>query len=121
MSFGPGSGSSDPSGELLNRFFGMPPGSSPPAVQRVPIGRPPGESAHELIDSAARRAEQDGARPLRRTIQAEPDNRIASLLPGGEADPGDTIVADVEDNALRCTVRPKPAGTGGGTADDDAS
>ena len=46
-----------------------------------------------------------GARPLRRTIQTELDNRVASLLLGGEADPGDTIVADVADDALRCTVR----------------
>ncbi|OVZ99900.1 Clp protease [Streptomyces sp. CS113] len=45
-----------------------------------------------------------GARPLRRTIQAELDNRIADLLLGGEADPGDTIVADVVDDSLHCTV-----------------
>ncbi|MET9014139.1 ATP-dependent Clp protease ATP-binding subunit [Streptomyces olivaceoviridis] len=46
-----------------------------------------------------------GARPLRRTIQAELDNRIAGLLLGGEADPGDTIVAEVRDDSLHCTVR----------------
>ncbi|MFG2309842.1 ATP-dependent Clp protease ATP-binding subunit [Streptomyces sp. NPDC048566] len=46
-----------------------------------------------------------GARPLRRTIQTELDNRIADLLLGGEADPGDTIVADVRDDSLHCTVR----------------
>lgn len=46
-----------------------------------------------------------GARPLRRTIQTELDNRIASLLLSGESDPGDTIVADVRDNSLHCTVR----------------
>ncbi|MDI3417377.1 ATP-dependent Clp protease ATP-binding subunit [Streptomyces sp. B-S-A12] len=46
-----------------------------------------------------------GARPLRRTIQTELDNRIASLLLGGEADPGDTIVADVRDNSLQCSIR----------------
>ncbi|MFH9404168.1 ATP-dependent Clp protease ATP-binding subunit [Streptomyces sp. NPDC017638] len=46
-----------------------------------------------------------GARPLRRTIQAELDNRIATLLLGGEADPGDTIVADVRDDSLHCSVR----------------
>ncbi|MFG2500865.1 ATP-dependent Clp protease ATP-binding subunit [Streptomyces sp. NPDC048441] len=45
-----------------------------------------------------------GARPLRRTIQTELDNRIASLLLSGEADPGDTIVADVENDTLHCTV-----------------
>ncbi|RAG82651.1 ATP-dependent Clp protease ATP-binding subunit [Streptacidiphilus pinicola] len=46
-----------------------------------------------------------GARPLRRTIQTELDNRIASLLLGGEVSPGDTIVADVQGDALVCTVR----------------
>ncbi|MEU7295707.1 AAA family ATPase [Streptomyces exfoliatus] len=55
-----------------------------------------------------------GARPLRRTIQTELDNRIASLLLGGEADPGDTIVADVIDDSLHCTIR-KSDGTGAGT------
>ncbi|MFJ9428366.1 ATP-dependent Clp protease ATP-binding subunit [Streptomyces sp. NPDC101490] len=57
-----------------------------------------------------------GARPLRRTIQTELDNRIASLLLGGEADPGDTIVADVIDDSLHCTVRaPAPTDDGGST------
>ncbi|MEU7069803.1 ATP-dependent Clp protease ATP-binding subunit [Streptomyces narbonensis] len=46
-----------------------------------------------------------GARPLRRTIQTELDNRVASLLLGGEADPGDTIVADVVDDSLHCLIR----------------
>ncbi|MEU3744178.1 MULTISPECIES: ATP-dependent Clp protease ATP-binding subunit [Streptomyces] len=46
-----------------------------------------------------------GARPLRRTIQTELDNRIASLLLGGEADPGDTIVADIVDDSLHCLIR----------------
>ncbi|WP_030421431.1 ATP-dependent Clp protease ATP-binding subunit [Streptomyces sp. SCSIO 75703] len=56
-----------------------------------------------------------GARPLRRTIQTELDNRVADLLLAGEADPGDTIVADVLDDSLHCTVRK-------GTApDEDAS
>ncbi|MFF9096838.1 ATP-dependent Clp protease ATP-binding subunit [Streptomyces sp. NPDC014776] len=49
-----------------------------------------------------------GARPLRRTIQAELDNRIASLLLADEADPGDTIVADVVNDALVCRVE-RPA------------
>ncbi|MFG3041245.1 ATP-dependent Clp protease ATP-binding subunit [Streptomyces sp. NPDC048330] len=60
-----------------------------------------------------------GARPLRRTIQTELDNRIASLLLGGEADPGDTLVADVRDDSLHCTVRkgaPAP-----GAADEPAA
>lgn len=48
---------------------------------------------------------QFGARPLRRTIQTELDNRVASLLLSDEAGPGDTIVADVLGNSLHCTVR----------------
>ena len=53
-----------------------------------------------------------GARPLRRTIQTELDNRIASLLLGGDAEPGDTIVADTEDGAIRCLVRSGGAASG---------
>jgi ATP-dependent Clp protease ATP-binding subunit ClpC len=54
---------------------------------------------------------------LRRTIQTELDNRIAELLLGGEAEPGDTIVADDRDGSVRCTVRKGASGVdipGGG-------
>ncbi|WP_393054330.1 ATP-dependent Clp protease ATP-binding subunit [Streptomyces sp. LN549] len=60
-----------------------------------------------------------GARPLRRTIQTELDNRVASLLLGGETDPGDTIVADVRDNSLHCTVRKD--GSGNATEQQDTA
>ncbi|MFE0130945.1 ATP-dependent Clp protease ATP-binding subunit [Streptomyces sp. NPDC059037] len=60
-----------------------------------------------------------GARPLRRTIQAELDNRIASFLLGGDADPGDTIVADVENDTLHCTVRKGAAAEPTESADGD--
>ncbi len=46
-----------------------------------------------------------GARPLRRVIQTELDNRVASLLLSGVAQPGDTVVADVVDGTLSCAVR----------------
>ncbi|MFC8969025.1 ATP-dependent Clp protease ATP-binding subunit [Streptomyces sp. NPDC057094] len=59
-----GFGSSDPFGELLNRFFGMSPASSPPAVQRVPIGRLLTESSQELLNLAAQRAMEDGTSDL---------------------------------------------------------
>ncbi|MEU0849960.1 ATP-dependent Clp protease ATP-binding subunit [Streptomyces flaveolus] len=62
------------------------------------------EAAKKLLITHGHQPEF-GARPLRRTIQAELDNRIADLLLGGEADPGDTIVADVRDDSLHCTVR----------------
>ncbi|MFJ6073066.1 ATP-dependent Clp protease ATP-binding subunit [Streptomyces sp. NPDC093065] len=62
------------------------------------------EAARKLLIAHGYRPEF-GARPLRRTIQAELDNRIADLLLGGEAGPGDTVVADVHQDALVCTVR----------------
>ncbi|MBT2441849.1 ATP-dependent Clp protease ATP-binding subunit [Streptomyces sp. ISL-36] len=65
------------------------------------------EAAKKLLVAHGHQPEF-GARPLRRTIQAELDNHIASLLLGGEADPGDTIVADIENDALVCRVK-KPA------------
>ena len=46
-----------------------------------------------------------GARPLRRTIQTELDNKIASLMLSGDAEPGQTIVAEAEDGTIRCGVR----------------
>ncbi|MHC0433302.1 ATP-dependent Clp protease ATP-binding subunit [Streptomyces sp. O3] len=62
------------------------------------------EAARKLLVAHGHQPEF-GARPLRRTIQAELDNRVASLLLSGEAEAGDTIVADVRDDALVCTVR----------------
>ncbi|MFG2330846.1 ATP-dependent Clp protease ATP-binding subunit [Streptomyces sp. NPDC048604] len=64
MAFGSSFGSSDPFADLLNRFFGMSPASSPPAVQRVPIGRLLTESSHELINLATQKAVQDGTTDL---------------------------------------------------------
>ncbi|POX47868.1 ATP-dependent Clp protease ATP-binding subunit [Streptomyces sp. Ru72] len=54
-------GSGDPFSELFNRFFGMSPATSPPAVQRVPIGRLLSDSAHELLATAGARAAEDGS------------------------------------------------------------
>ncbi|GAA2116347.1 ATP-dependent Clp protease ATP-binding subunit [Streptomyces synnematoformans] len=51
-----------------------------------------------------------GARPLRRTLQRELDNRIANLLLDGSVRPGDTVLADVDADGgeLVCTlVRPE--------------
>ncbi|MGW2714440.1 AAA family ATPase, partial [Streptomyces sp. NPDC001356] len=67
------------------------------------------EAAKKLLIAHGHQPEF-GARPLRRTIQAELDNRIAGLLLGGEADPGDTIVAEVRDDSLHCTVRKSGSG-----------
>jgi ATP-dependent Clp protease ATP-binding subunit ClpC len=64
MAFGSSFGSADPFSDLLNRFFGMSPASSPPAVQRVPIGRLLTESSHELLGLATRKAAEDGTSDL---------------------------------------------------------
>ena len=61
------------------------------------------EAAKKLLIAHGHQPEF-GARPLRRTIQAELDNRIATLLLSGEAEPGDTIVADVVKDTLHCSV-----------------
>jgi ATP-dependent Clp protease ATP-binding subunit ClpC len=45
-----------------------------------------------------------GARPLRRTIQKELDNRIAALLLSDAVQVGDTIRAEVRDGELVCSV-----------------
>ncbi|WP_428956708.1 ATP-dependent Clp protease ATP-binding subunit [Streptomyces sp. cg35] len=108
MSFGSPLGSPDPFGELLNRFFGMSPGSAPPAVQRVPIGRLLTDSARELIGLATNRAVEDGssdldtehllwaatqvdpARSLLAQAGADPDalaRTIAEILPAESAVP----------------------------------
>ncbi|KAA5833313.1 AAA family ATPase [Saccharopolyspora hirsuta] len=108
MSFPSGFGAQDPFADLLNRFFGMSPRTSPPAVQRVPIGRLLTESATDLIRRASARAEQDGSadldtehllwaatqveatRKLLEQAGAEPDHlaeRIAEILPGESAQP----------------------------------
>ncbi|MGW3438631.1 ATP-dependent Clp protease ATP-binding subunit [Streptomyces bacillaris] len=108
MAFGSPSGSPDPFSDLLNRFFGMSPASSPPAVQRVPIGRLLTEPARELLDAAAGRAVQDGTsdldtehllwaatrvEPTRRLLAragVDPDalgERIARVLPRESQEP----------------------------------
>jgi ATP-dependent Clp protease ATP-binding subunit ClpC len=61
------------------------------------------EAAKKLLVAHGHQPEF-GARPLRRTIQTELDNRIATLLLAGDAEPGDTIVADVIKDTLHCTV-----------------
>jgi ATP-dependent Clp protease ATP-binding subunit ClpC len=110
MSFGSAFGSNDPFSDLLNRFFGMSPASSPPAVQRIPIGRLLTESAQELINLAAQRAEEDGvseldtehllwattqvdpARSLIARTGLDPDavaSSVAAVLPRGAGETGE--------------------------------
>ncbi|GGJ03161.1 ATPase AAA [Streptomyces brasiliensis] len=76
------------------------------------------ESAKKLLIAHGHQPEF-GARPLRRTIQAELDNRIAELLLGGEAEAGDAIVADVRDDSLHCTVRHSGSGDDGAAGEEN--
>ncbi|MER7959754.1 ATP-dependent Clp protease ATP-binding subunit [Streptomyces sp. NPDC096030] len=104
-------GGSDPFNELLNRFFGMSPAASPPAVQRVPIGRLLTDSARDLIGRATVRASKDGsadldtehllwactqvdpARSLLARAGADPD-RLATSISG--ALPGESLIPSAE-------------------------
>ncbi|MFD5586374.1 ATP-dependent Clp protease ATP-binding subunit [Streptomyces sp. NPDC127063] len=101
-------GGQDPFSEILNRFFGMSPGASPPQVQRVPIGRLLTESAQDLLNRATRKAAEDGsadldtehllwactqvepARGLLAQAGIDPDGlakRVAAALPGESGTP----------------------------------
>ncbi|MCG0068573.1 AAA family ATPase [Streptomyces tricolor] len=100
MSFGAPFGSSDPFSELLNRFFGMSPASSPPAVQRVPIGRLLTESSQQLLNLAAQRAAEDGTSDLDTehllwaATQVAPSRRLLSQA-GVDPDAVATDLAEV--------------------------
>ncbi|WTW99538.1 ATP-dependent Clp protease ATP-binding subunit [Streptomycetaceae bacterium NBC_01309] len=72
------------------------------------------DAARKLLVSLGHQPEF-GARPLRRTIQSELDNPVADLLLGGEAQPGDEIVADARDGRIVCTIR-RPEASDGGVA-----
>lgn len=50
-----------------------------------------------------------GARPLRRTIQTELDNRLSNMLLDGTLNPGDTVVADVGDGQLTLGLEEREA------------
>jgi ATP-dependent Clp protease ATP-binding subunit ClpC len=50
-----------------------------------------------------------GARPLRRLIQREIDDRVADLLVSGELAGGDTVAIAAPDGALSVTVTREPA------------
>ncbi|MFE2554780.1 ATP-dependent Clp protease ATP-binding subunit [Streptomyces sp. NPDC059352] len=99
MAFGSPFGSSDQFSDLLNRFFGMSPASSPPAVQRVPIGRLLTESSRELLNLAARKAAEDGTSDLDTehllwaTTQVDPSRR---LLAQAGVDP-EALAAEIDE------------------------
>ncbi|MFF1845482.1 ATP-dependent Clp protease ATP-binding subunit [Streptomyces sp. NPDC058217] len=91
-------GSGDPFSDLFDRFFGMSPAASPPAVQRVPIGRLLSDSSHELLAAAGARAAEDGSdlateHLLWAATQVAPARR---LLEQAGVDP-DRLAADVQE------------------------
>ncbi|UNS95856.1 ATP-dependent Clp protease ATP-binding subunit [Streptomyces tubbatahanensis] len=63
----------------------------------------------EAVDWLARQGYQPeyGARPLRRTIQREVDNRLSRMLLGGELQPHTRLLVEVADGELR--IRTEPA------------
>ncbi|MFD7920968.1 ATP-dependent Clp protease ATP-binding subunit [Streptomyces sp. NPDC059740] len=90
-------GSADPFSDLFNRFFGTSPAASPPAVQRVPIGRLLSDASQELLAAAGDRAAEDGAdldtgHLLWAATQVAPGRQ---LLEQAGADP-DALAAQVE-------------------------
>jgi ATP-dependent Clp protease ATP-binding subunit ClpC len=64
----------------------------------------------EAVDWLARRGFQPeyGARPLRRTIQREVDNRLSSMLLDGRLQPGQHVTVDSEDDKLVFRVTDQP-------------
>ncbi|WP_019200612.1 ATP-dependent Clp protease ATP-binding subunit [Tsukamurella sp. 1534] len=53
---------------------------------------------------------QFGARPLRRTVQKELDNRLSSMLLRGDVREGDTVRVDADDDGLQLSVVREHAG-----------
>jgi ATP-dependent Clp protease ATP-binding subunit ClpC len=68
------------------------------------------EVSEEALGWLARRAYEPefGARPLRRVIQRELDNRLASLVLEESLAEGDRVVVDVVDDELSLEVSPAP-------------
>ncbi len=64
----------------------------------------------EAVDWLAKRGFQPeyGARPLRRTIQREVDNRLSSMLLDGRLQPGQHVTVDSEDDKLAFRVTDQP-------------
>lgn len=72
------------------------------------------ETAKEWLANRGHQPEF-GARPLRRTLQSELDNQLSNMLLDGAAGSGDTVVCDVRDGELTCSVT---GSEGSGTASD---
>ncbi len=106
-----GFGSTDPFSDMLSGFFGMSPASSPPAAQRVPIGRLLTESSQELIDLRASR-ERAGSTwvsvrsrwltpAAKRTLAAYARSQAAGVSSIGPEHILGALVADADSGAAR--------------------
>ncbi|WP_328707561.1 ATP-dependent Clp protease ATP-binding subunit [Streptomyces sp. GS7] len=123
-------GSGDPFADLFSRFFGMSPAASPPAVQRVPIGRLLSDSSHELLAAAGNRAAQDGsdldtvhllwaatqvpaARQILEQAHADPDalaEDLGNSLPVGTAEGEPALTPAAKRALLAAHARSQAAG-----------
>ncbi|MFE7135148.1 ATP-dependent Clp protease ATP-binding subunit [Streptomyces sp. NPDC057638] len=123
-------GSGDPFSDLFNRFFGMSPAASPPAVQRVPIGRLLSDSSHELLAAAGVRAAEDGSdldlphllwaatqvpagRQVLEQAGADPDRvagEVARTLPTGTGDGEPALTPAAKRALLSAHARSQAAG-----------
>ncbi|MEV5987784.1 ATP-dependent Clp protease ATP-binding subunit [Streptomyces sp. NPDC052051] len=123
-------GSGDPFSDLFNRFFGMSPATSPPAVQRVPIGRLLSDSSQELLAAAGGRAAEDGsdldtvhllwaatqvptARQILEQAGADPDRLAAELqesLPTGTGTAEPALTPAAKRALLAAHARSQAAG-----------
>ena len=74
----------------------------------VTVTRP---AIHWLVEHGYERA--FGARPMRRTIQREIDNRLSTMLLNGQLLPGQQVVVDAQDGGLAFAVEKEHAPTGG--------
>ncbi|WP_234377052.1 ATP-dependent Clp protease ATP-binding subunit [Streptomyces sp. TP-A0356] len=76
------------------------------------------EFTERAVDWLAQRGFQPeyGARPLRRTIQREVENRLSRLLLDGEIEPGGRVVVDAEDGQLVYRTQPPAPKAAAGAA-----
>ncbi|HEX8007125.1 MAG TPA: ATP-dependent Clp protease ATP-binding subunit, partial [Trebonia sp.] len=67
------------------------------------------EFTSEAVDWLANRGFQPefGARPLRRTIQREVDNKLSSMLLDGKLKPGHHVTVAIEDDSLSLRIGPR--------------
>ena len=79
-------------------------------------GRRRSSSPRPAIDWLAEHGYQPefGARPMRRTIQREVDNRLSRMLLGGQLPPGGAVTVDAADDGLRFDIHTGQSAAVGG-------